>query len=416
MISQHRLIEHLSSCGFIPKKLHLPTSRQYTQRNYYEVKKLELDTVISQVNALNKVTNAGPIVDAFGPDLDAKYKELMSTADTNTTGGIHKEGTKDLVKAKRIDYESYLSYNENEIISAPSQVTNFLKEGAQGFNVLLYGNKNPESFYKALLILKMPEFMIKNKYERNAEVLRIKKEMAFAVKKLYHDGKYNLLCNGKSARVGFNKDKMIHNLLNKENYVDPTICQVAADFFKRNLIIYDLAKKSYELYIAGPFDAIFSGTIDPVTHFRNVSWLVMVQYQGAYLPVFCIDIHHLFPGSSIISQLMSNNEWSNPDFYRPLPEKAKPVELVKPIVQPAVIIPEPAVIQPAIIEPAVIQPVSVTQQVVGLKPVGTYLLAELQQMAEVAGINTKKPAKSGGLTNKTKQELYDALDTNPAMP
>lgn len=237
MISQQRLIDCLSGASITGRKLRLPHSAKFTQLDYYETKKLEMDKAINQVDSLNKATNIGTVAANFSEDLSSKYKELMISAESNTSGGINREGTDDLAKAKRIDYNSFLSYNENEVISAPSTITHFLQSGAKSFKVLLYGNKNPESFFKALLILKMPEFMIKNKYERNAEVLRVKKEMAFAVSKLYHDGTYHLLGNGNSARLGFNKDKMVSNLLNKENYVDAPICQVACDIFKKNLIV-----------------------------------------------------------------------------------------------------------------------------------------------------------------------------------
>ena len=450
MISQANLLEMLAKTNY--KRHQLPYSAKYTQHTYFDSKKQEMDEMIKQLDTLNKATTTGDMVIAFSADLETKYKAMVMVAETAPAGNINREGTADLTKAKRIDYDSYLTYNENEVITAPSIITGFLTPAASGFNILLYGNKNPESFYKALLVLSTPEFMIKNKYERNTEVLRIKKEMAFAVKKLYNSGKYNLLCNGLSARNGFVKDTMIHNLLNRENYVDMPICQIACDMFTKNIIIFDLAKKSYELYMTGPFDAILTGSVDLHSHFRQCSWFVMVQYQGAYLPVFCVDIKHLFRGEHIMTKLMADYEWTNPDLYvnkkcvvvppacavvvvaggtNPGSSKAdEPIVAIikdteqQPIVTPAIVTPAivtpaivtPAIITPAIVTPAIITPAIITPAIVTpavkpaqLKPVTSYLLAELQQMAEDKGITHRKLTTKGTTTNKTKQELYDEL-------
>jgi hypothetical protein len=161
MISQENLTQYLANTTF--KKIILPSSDKFTQKDYYAIKKQEMDIAIQQLSNIDKLTSLGSIVHNFQDDLVHKYKELMKT---DTRDDTIKEGTVDLAKAKRVDYDTYLSYNENEMIPAPSIINGILVETGDGADTIrLYGNKNPESFYKSLLVLTAPDFMIKSKYE-----------------------------------------------------------------------------------------------------------------------------------------------------------------------------------------------------------------------------------------------------------
>lgn len=425
MISQENLTQYLSNTNF--KKIILPSSDKFTQKDYYSVKKQEMDVAIEQLNHLDKLTNIGSVITNFHEDLTHKYKELMKT-DTRSNVSISqqrviREGTSDLTKAKRVDYESYLSYNENEMIPAPSLITNILmkdnQRGSDTPKLMLYGNKNPESYFKSMLVLGAPDFMIKSKYERTAEICRIKKEVAFAVQNLFHANKYNLLGNGNAGRLGFNRDKMVKNLLNLENYTDMPTFQVCADFMKKNTIIFDIVKKCFQLYITGPFDKLLTGSVDLVPYLRTLDWNIIIMYNNAYLPVFCVDTHHLFKGDHIINKLMTEYEWLNPELYvnskcragLPIePEITIPINVeTNNALSVSVEVNEPLVTTPKKCPVEVIPSATHKLTLAELKPCSSYLLTELQNMAEADSIPIKKAGAKGAFKNKTKQELYDEL-------
>ena len=430
MISQENLTQYLSNTNF--KKIILPSSDKFTQKDYYAVKMQEMDVAISQLTHLDKLTNIGSVITNFQEDLTHKYKELMKT-DTRgnmsaSQQGVIREGTSDLTKAKRVDYDSYLSYNENEMIPAPSLITNILmsnnQRGSDTPKIMLYGNKNPESYFKSMLVLGAPDFMIKSKYERTAEICRIKKEVAFAVQNLFHVNKYNLLGNGNAGRLGFNRDKMVKNLLNLENYTDMPTFQVCSDFMKKNTIIFDIAKKSFQLYITGPFDKLLTGSVDVVSHMRALDWNMIIMYNNAYLPVFCVDTHHLFKGEYIINKLMTEYEWLNPELYvnskcqsvcNSLPIEPEIATTTATQIEPgnalsvSVEVNEPLVTTPKK-GPVEVMPSATHKLILAeLKPCASYLLTELQNMAEAECIPIKKAGAKGAFKNKTKQELYDEL-------
>jgi hypothetical protein len=458
MISQDNLTQYLTNTNF--RKIVLPSSNKFTQNDYYTVKKQEMDTAIEQLTHLDKLTNIGAVINNFQEDLTHKYKDLMK-ADNRVNTSTYREGTTDLTKAKRIDYDTYLSYNENEMIPAPSFITNILaRNGIVGGNdssrpkIMLYGNKNPESYFKSILVLGAPDFMIKSKYERTADICRVKKEVAFAVQNLFHANKYNLLGNGNAGRLGFNKDKMVKNLLNLENYTDTPTFQVCTDFLKKNIIIFDIAKKCFQLYIAGPVDKLLTGAVDLVPHLRTLDWNIIVMYNGAYLPVFCVDTHHLFKGEHIINTLMTEYEWLNPELYvnakcrvlgsnseNIVPQvsnnvtvctgiessvpKGKPTatgldfsvsgmhegEVIIKRPGPVEVMPEPDISTVIESKPAT-EPTNTEVNAIAneeLKPLAVYLLNDLQNMADIHGIPIKKQGAKGTFKNKTKQELYDEL-------
>lgn len=433
MISQDNLTQYLTNTNF--KKIILPSSNKFTQKDYYAVKKEEMDTAIKHLTQLDKLTNIGSVINHFQEDLTQKYKDLMKT-NTRVDISTYKEGTTDLTKAKRIDYDTYLSYNENEMIPAPSLIVNILARNGTGNGpkIMLYGNKNPESYFKSMLVLGEPDFMIKSKYERTAEICRVKKEVAFAVQNLFHANKYNLLGNGNAGRLGFNKDKMVKNLLNLENYTDAPTFQVCTDFMKKNIIIFDIAKKCFQLYITGPVDKLLTGAVDLVSHMRSLEWNMIVVYNNAYLPVFCVDTHHLFKGEHIINKLMTEYEWLNPELYvnakcrvlgsepvdngsnaieeEVLIRTSGPVE-VMPNAEP-ITVTSTTMVSQSHAKPnheTVSDTVNVTATIANeeLKPIATYLLNDLQNMADTHGIPIKKQGAKGTFKNKTKQELYDEL-------
>jgi hypothetical protein len=312
------------------------------------------------------------------------------------------------------------------------------QRGSNTPKIMLYGNKNPESYFKSMLVLGAPDFMIKSKYERTADICRVKKEVAFAVQNLFHTNKYNLLGNGNAGRLGFNRDKMVKNLLNLENYVDAPTFQVCADFMKKNTIIFDIAKKCFQLYITGPFDKLLTGSVDLVSHMRTLDWNMIIMYNNAYLPVFCVDTHHLFKGEYIINKLMTEYEWLNPELYVNAKCRAGlsiESDNATPIVYTGIesstqsnatgvsgtqIEPNTALsVSVEVNEPLVTTPKKGPVEVMpnathkltlaDLKPCASYLLTELQNMAEADNIPIKKAGAKGAFKNKTKQELYDEL-------
>ena len=90
-----------------------------------------------------------------------------------TKTGIFPNGTMVTINnSNQIDYETYLNYAENEKIRLPELLNNIfsstsnsefntLSKDYHNDNIFLYGNKNPESFFKSILILTKPEFITK---------------------------------------------------------------------------------------------------------------------------------------------------------------------------------------------------------------------------------------------------------------
>ena len=119
-----------------------------------------------------------------------KIKKLKELFDD----GVLTQDEFDLEKQKLINsvnYKIYFTNKENSKITLPELLLDIFnaynnnKSNVYDFTKLdmnklyMYGTKNPESYYKSILLLTKMDFITKNKYNMTQDILNIKKEMSF---------------------------------------------------------------------------------------------------------------------------------------------------------------------------------------------------------------------------------------------
>jgi hypothetical protein len=432
MISAERLIQQLTATNF--KKIALPKSDRFTQCDCYEAKKREMDLAIRNVDAVNRGTDfpalvtSAPVISA----MESAYSAMMLNKG-NVDGML---GTEKLSTAT-IDFDTYMNFTENELLALPEVVQRVIRTDTEKTldRVKVYGFKNPESFYKSLILVRSPEFATQTKFNRTQTIMKFKRELAFGANEIHRSHGYHRLVD-----PVFKLDQIVRNLIDRETYVDNGICQLACDFVKRSIIIFDVIGKKYSVFRHRPSVAADDqqDNIGP-TYF-------LINYNGAYSPCIYVDTHNTFDGQALAAELAKQYEHINQDMYTlndkdstpkgpKKPERSANAEprldlLLKKIEDRerernvTVVTECPMSAPPAPIEPVTEQvadnpnPVDSAQPVANttdtgsktqLGPLKNYTLEQLQALATQYGIEVTKPNAKGTPVRKTKQVLYDEL-------
>jgi hypothetical protein len=432
MISAERLIQQLTATNF--KKIALPKSDRFTQCDCYEAKKREMDLAIRNVDAVNRGTDfpalvtSAPVISA----MESAYSAMMLNKG-NVDGML---GTEKLSTAT-IDFDTYMNFTENELLALPEVVQRVIRTDTEKTldRVKVYGFKNPESFYKSLILVRSPEFATQTKFNRTQTIMKFKRELAFGANEIHRSHGYHRLVD-----PVFKLDQIVRNLIDRETYVDNGICQLACDFVKRSIIIFDVIGKKYSVFRHRPSVAA-DDQLDNIgpTYF-------LINYNGAYSPCIYVDTHNTFDGQALAAELAKQYEHINQDMYTlndkdstpkgpKKPERSANAEprldlLLKKIEDRerernvTVVTECPMSAPPAPIEPVTEQvadnpnPVDSAQPVANttdtgsktqLGPLKNYTLEQLQALATQYGIEVTKPNAKGTPVRKTKQVLYDEL-------
>jgi len=295
MITSENVITTLSNSKF--KKIQLPTSSKYSQFDCYEAKRREMEVLVTGLKSLTEMTDIGEALntDSILDELANQYgAHTLKVADPGAVLGSEKLST------ATIDYETFISYQENELISAPPAFMDLVSGVAPTQRVFLYGLKNPESFYKAVLVASRPDFITKTKQNRVNDIFTFKKEIGMSVRDPVRAKEYLRVTD-----PSFNPDTISGNLVDKETYVDDALAQATCDFVGRSLIVFDLVGKSFKTYRTGFWTTDKLGET-----------YILIMYQGAYLPVIHVDTRNLLDGDALAAKLVSQFEHVNRDQYK----------------------------------------------------------------------------------------------------
>ena len=298
MINDERLIETLQKCIF--KKIQLPTSAKFSQFDCYEEKRREMDRIIAGIENLKKTTQLAEVLtsDTVMAELESKYgsNALKSDELANTLPA-------EKLSSATIDYDTYLNYNENELFRAPDIINTILTNTNPTVDVghlFLYGVKNPESFYKAILVATKSEFITKTKQNRSIDIFKFKKELGVSVGELDRIKEYSKL----SSKL-FDSNLIKTNLVDKETYVDDALIQVIADWLGKSVIVYDMINKKYSVYRTKFWETETVGDA-----------YFIIEYQGAYCPCIYVSQRNLFNGDKLASYLAQQYECITTDLYK----------------------------------------------------------------------------------------------------
>lgn len=405
MIDTEDIIRTLGNCKF--KKIQLPTSAKFTQFDCYEAKRREMELLVSGLESLNAMTDIGTALesDTILADLAQQYGECaLKQSEAGTMVGAEK------ISTATIDWDTYLNYQENELIPAPP----IIKEVTAGVlatdRVFIYGLKNPESFYKAVLVASRADFISKTKQNRVSELFTFKREISVSAKDRQHSAEYQKL-----AGAGFDPNTISANLIDKETYVDDPLAQATADFLGKSLVIFDLVGRSFKTYRSAFWKSEQLGE----SYF-------LVFYEGAYSPLIHVDSRNIINGDQLISRLAGQYEHTNPDLYKTRDEPAKPNSSFKlrsalntPYFDPAKLVTKSELlfddIQAKLIQHADAVSAAKTianqqkqqqQQQANLK---SAKLAELQTIAAELGIAVSVQLEEGKTKRKTREQLITEI-------
>lgn len=298
MITTEDVISTLSNSKF--KKIQLPVSAKFSQFDCYEAKRREMEFLVAGIKSLNEMTDIGEALNSCSilEELGRQYGEhTLKVADPGSVLGSEKLAT------ATIDYDTFISYQENELVSAPPALMELVNGIAPTQRVFLYGLKNPESFYKAVLVASRPDFITKTKQNRVNDIFTFKREIGISVRDPARAKEYHRFID-----PAFNPDTISANLVDKETYVDDALAQATCDFVGRSLIVFDMVGKTFKTYRAGFWLSDDSAVLGES--------YVLVLYQGCYLPLIHVDTRNLLNGDSLVARMVSQFEHINRDQYK----------------------------------------------------------------------------------------------------
>jgi hypothetical protein len=417
MISSAKLIEQLGNTSF--KKLPLPFSQRFTQHDCFEAKKREMDTHIKNMDSVNK-SSLGQIVntDTGMHALNTMYKDMLVT----NAGDILPS---EKVITATIDFDTYLNYTENELLPLPEVLRRIVKRDTTKDleKARIYGFKNPESFYKSIILVQTPDFMTQNKYARNQTIIKFKRELAFGANEIFRTASYIQLKD-----PVFKLDQIVRNLIDKESYTDNGIFQLTADFLNKSLVIFDIVGKKYSVFWPKPVVDV-AATADGSTSGLGDAYF-LINYNGCFSPCIYVDTHNIFNGRDLVDELSSQYEFENAQLYakhdknmeRPIPKPERSMNAV-PYLDPlfskitereqqmkARVVTEAPIAPPA---PAATENKSASSSTndntKSLGPIKNYTLEQLQTLATDLGIEVTRPNAKDKPVRKTKQQLYDDI-------
>jgi hypothetical protein len=295
MITAEDVISTLSNSKF--KKIQLPTSSKFSQFDCYENKRREMELLVAGIKSLNEMTDIGEALNSESilDELANQYgAHTLKVADPGSVLGSEKLAT------ATIDYDTYLNYQENELVAAPPAIMDIVNGIAPTQRVFLYGLKNPESFYKAVLVASRPDFITKTKQNRTNDIFTFKREIGISVRDPARAKEYLRMTD-----PAFNPDTISGNLVDKETYVDDALAQATCDFVGRSLLVFDLVGKTFKTYRTGFWMGDKLGDA-----------YMLIMYQGAYLPLIHVDTKNLLNGDALATRLVTQFEHTNREQYK----------------------------------------------------------------------------------------------------
>jgi len=259
--------------------------------------------------------------------------------------------------------------------------------------------------------------------------MKFKRELAFGASEIRRSHGYHRLVD-----PVFKLDQIVRNLIDRETYVDNGICQLACDFVKRSIIVFDVIGKKYSVFRhqSSVSDESPGVGIGPA--------YLLINYNGAYSPCIYVDTHNTFDGQALAMELAKQYEHANQDMYTlndkdstpkgpKKPERSVNAEprldlLIKkvedrererkvtivtecPMNRPPSAATESTTDNSNQVEPVTGTTNAESKQELG--PLKNYTLEQLQALATQHVVEITRPNAKGTPVRKTKQVLYDEL-------
>lgn len=361
MISIKRLESQLSN--FKENPLTLPKDNKYTQLSAFDIKRRELEN--------------RDVVDEYDKDVDYTMKNVLNGVIPRERLEKLNENIKqnDVIDSinKAVPNESLLIYNENDVIDLPEIMQKVFGNDVKG--MYLYGFKNPESFFKSILLQSSFNYILKNNTEKYNEVMTFKREMAINLDTNYKKHNYKGL--------KFNKNNITNYLVN-ENSIDYQLKVYTSDYLGYNIYIFDTVEKNYYRYNTKYEDNV-----------------ILILYNNVFLPVMKSDGNNKFTNDDLSKYICKMDEvfdYNTDNGSFGIPNSVLPKQEPEP--EPEQVSPNEEISQEQI----------KSDNSKSLAVLKGKSLNELQTMASSKNISIHKTGKTGKNINKTKKELIEDLN------
>ena len=395
MISLEHLIKTLATCKDIPYnlgKINENSGDVFIQKDavHIQLEKLDMHPAIDSV--------------------DTQVEEVFSNPQP-ISPVVHQPAVHDFAIPSR----ALMNYQENtNIVQLPEILLEAFLNNAELDGRFLYGFKNPESFFKSVLILTRPDFIIKGKYDRMSTVYTFKKEIGMQIGTYFRKLDYR--------QMKFKQTELTTHLVSKEHYHSYDLMVLCADYCNINLFIIDIVKSTYT-------EIKYKSVKGEVPNHEN--YYILVRYiNNTFLPLLSRKCHQVSNNTITKLRKYFTDESSLVDIgYIPRvnktegqpnlvsSDKSSIALRLAATIDMEELVPITPKFDMSVVEEIVPShkpsSVSVPQQnptaKEQMKPLTSYTLPDLQKLAVDASIEIKKTGKTGNPVNKTKQELYDEL-------
>ena len=336
MITTRKLIEQLSN--FKEKPITLPKYSKFTQKTAYELR----ISILESKKQFESQLNSEIVNDCYMSQITQLSKfenRYLKSGEDNEENTI-------------ID-TNLLIYEENEILGVPALVNDILNDDN---NWYVYGVKNQDSFFKSILLLVLPEYILKSNSEKLSFVFTYKNELGLHFESYYKKNNY--------LKLKFKKDITVQNLIN--GIITDFEILYLADYIKGNLFIIDIDTKLYKRFQSNAFQELEEDqSIDSIKNY------IILKKGEVYFPLMNSMISHQVSNSIIDNLVNKFNEDELLECFKNRIVNSNPSSIV-------------------------------------FNKNGS--LSELQKIAAENNINIKKQGKSK-LINKTKSELISELES-----
>jgi hypothetical protein len=358
MISINKLVDTLLS--FHEKTMTLPYSATYTQKTAYDIRRKELEVLYDERE--NKTSQAIKAVCDYTMSKDFGNKPL------NVNANVKSSNANANSNANTESNVSSLSYMENQIIDIPKELNGMLSSSNMSVNDwYIYGIKNPNGFFKSILMLNNPDYILRTNSDKNNTSLTLKREIAIQLDTLYKQYKYQ--------QWNFKKLDMVNQLLN-ETCINYALIIATSDYIKKSIIILDISKREYQVY----------------QDCNSSEWYLIIKDGQNYLPMMnSTGVHTI--SEALIKNIKNNYDLGSIEVPFKMVNYNKVANI--PTLAPA---------------PAEITEVNAKDKPRQVFVESKMTLTQLQEYAKVRGFDITKEGKQGKQIAKTKKELCDELN------
>ena len=376
MIKIDTIISSLSN--FKEKSYKLPTENKFTQKTAYQMKIDELEQIF---NATDKeleeyIQSSMNITMQPNNAFEQSIKIETNTPSNSTTNN---------------ELNNNLIFTEDEILNIPDAISCLFNVGEHNNqykdkDYYLYGIKNRESFFVAVVLLTKTDYIIKSKSEKNGAIISFKRELGLKLETCFSQFDY--------SKLKFKKGNMVSNLMN--DYITDYSLQLATvDYIKHDICIIDIDTKSYTYLNKTKVE-----DNDEPPSSNQKAFYIIVHTNNNYVPIMNSNGKHTFNKECF--HLIKNNFEKgiiDPKFKERTSSNKNTI-----ITQPTPTEP----ITTTTTTESVSQPTTELEPL-QLKAMSSYKLKDLQDIAEKRNILIKKNTPNGKMKNKTKEELYNEL-------